>query len=214
MIEFIAATYNEENEILDLLHHVYPYVDSINIVDDVSTDSTVAILRELAENKKKIFYSIMPEHSGLPETVKRQALKMCKPDSWIIMLDADERFAPDVLPKIISFINSSESKKYTHINFDLIEFMDDLPQRLFIKCRVFRNGFVTFSDKIHEDEVFKGKGISLNWRVVHRKTTSKQVQRELEYVRTYAKLLDAGQLEPDRYAELLENHYYIKQPHG
>lgn len=45
MLSFIAAVYNEEKEVSDLVHHVAPFVSGIYIADDGSTDDTFEILQ-------------------------------------------------------------------------------------------------------------------------------------------------------------------------
>ncbi len=223
MIEFIAATYNEEAELDDLINHVLPYVDKIHIMDDVSTDGTVDILQQLWEElnselgtwEEPFFtWHQMLEHTGLPETVKHMALQMCQPDSWVIMLDCDERFPDGTLQDIVAFVNSPKAEAVTHVWFELEEYIDGINTRGFLKSRLFKAEAASFSDSIHVSEGFFGQGVNMGWQVIHRKTSDKQVRRELEYIQTYKKLLDSGKISADRYNELMRNHYFVKVPHG
>src|SRR6202008_2306519 len=136
MLSFIAAVYNEEEEIGELLQHIQSVVDVIRIVDDGSTDATPIILgnadfmfkerhvNSIGPTKTWDFKAVTIEHTGLPETVKNEALKMVPDGSWVLMLDADERFADGVLEAIDSFLNSSESEKVDYVYFRQVEVID------------------------------------------------------------------------------------------
>ena len=218
MIEFIGALYNESDELGSLIQHIKPYVDKIHFVNDGSTDDTLHWLRQWAYilddgSTCPLDYKTI-EHTGLPETVKAKALSMCQPDSWVIMLDADERFAVGTLEQIVKFINSEESKDVTHVWFTLFEYIDGIQTKVFQKCRLFRAYAAHFSERVHEDDLFDGSGANFDWIVIHRKSSSKQVARELEYLETYRKLLDTGAINQDRVNDLVSNHYFVKVPHG
>lgn len=209
MIEFIAAVYNEENNIASLIDHVYPFVDRFIFVDDGSTDTTGFQIGSRSPLVSDILYKRII-HTGLPETVKAHALELAHEDSWIIMLDADERFAPGVLYKIQDFINSEESKKYTHIWFNLEEAIDGKITRNFIKCRVFRKSAAVFSDSIHIADSFSGNGFNGDWTVLHYKTSAKQIMREKEYIDTYDRLVAENKITSQKRNELKAMHYFIK----
>lgn len=208
-ISFICATYNEEDEIVDLLHHVQDDVGYIYIVDDGSTDKTVEILAGHKSWYKMLDYKVI-EHTGLPETVKNEALKMVPDGSWVIMLDADERFKTP-LSEIRGWIESPASKEVDYVYFDQYEIIDGNHVRTFQKCKVFRKESITFPlDNIHADDQFSGKGAYFGWVVYHRKSTYKQIEREEQYVQTYKNLLKEGKIDEGRYKWLLGLHHYIK----
>lgn len=214
MLEFIGAVYNEASEIASLVGHISPFVDRINFVDDGSTDSTGEWL-DLAylHGDINLHYKTI-EHTGLPETVKAEALKMCADDSWVIMLDADERFAPGVLPSIRDFYNSSQADEYDYVYFRQLESIDGVVVREFQKSKLFRKSAITFPlENIHADDHFEGRGLyKENWVVHHRKTTDKQITREIEYLATYKKLLAEGKIDEGRYQWLVNLHHYVR-PH-
>jgi glycosyltransferase involved in cell wall biosynthesis len=207
MISFIAALYNEEDEIDDLVAHVEPYVDGLYFCDDGSTDLTMVLL-QTHPHIDKFSLAILP-HTGLPETVKNEALKMVPDGSWVIMLDADERFKTP-LSEIVEWIKSPASEEVDYIYFDQYEIIDGKHVRTFQKCKVFRKESITFSTGIHEDDRFEGRGAYFGWLVYHRKSTYKQILREEQYIETYKKLLAEGKIDEGRYKWLVGLHHYVK----
>ena len=211
MLSFIAAVYNEEKEIIDLLYSIEEYVDHVCIVDDESTDSTLELLKAYSKNVIPIGWKQI-DHIGLPETVKNEALKMVPQNSWVLMLDADERISPEHLREIRAWVDSEESDKWSYVYFDQYEIIDDQHVRTFQKCKLFRKESVTFPlNNIHADDQFTGEGFHHPyWSVLHRKTTYKQVQREQEYLETYKKLLDEGKIDEGRYKWLCGLHHFVR----
>ena len=206
MLNFIAAVYNEEKEISGLLNHIYDYVDGIYIVDDESSDETPNLLAQYEDEYPKISWKTIP-HTGLPETVKNEALSMVPDNSWVLMLDADERFADGVLDKV-----KAELKSYipwTHYYFQQLEIIEGQHVRTFQKSKLFRKEAIRFPSGIHEDDQFEGQGLyKPNWIVYHRKTWDKQKQRESEYLTTYDKLLEEGKIDEGRRQWLRGLHYF------
>ena len=214
-LEFLGALYNEEHEIADLIGHVAPYVDKFNFVDDGSTDRTTDIL-DVYGSIYKIDYRIIG-HSGLPETVKNEALRLVSDGSWVLMLDADERFAPGVLDQIKVWISDGMnvhgiSDEITHVYFRQIEVIDGIAVREFQKAKLFKKESIHFPlNNIHMDDRFDGDGLFKDdWIVYHRKTTNKQVQRETEYLQTYRALLLDGHIDEGRYSWLTNLHHFVK----
>lgn len=209
MLEFMAALYNEAGQVQDLLRHVRRYVDRYVLVDDGSTDGTGFLAGLILSETADTHYEYI-EHTGLPETVKAKALENVHPDSWVIMLDADERFGSLVLPSIVKFVTSTASKDITHVWFTLQEFIDGQHTRTFQKCRLFRASAAHFSTSVHEDDTFTGQGAFFGWTVIHNKTKEKQMMREAEYIRTYTRLINEGKMTPERAVELKGMHYFVK----
>lgn len=211
MLSFIAALYNEEAEIGDLINHVHPYVDSMYFADDGSKDQTLPII---AGGRNAMGFPIdyaSLRHTGLPETVKSKALGLVPNGSWVLMLDADERFAPGVLDEIKEWLETPEAEDVTHVYFTQVEIIDGVPVRHFQKSKLFRKAAVSFSEGIHEDDQFTGPGIyKEDWIVLHRKSSDKQKMREKEYLETYKKLLLDGKIDTGRYHWLRNLHHYEK----
>lgn len=212
MLYFIAAIYNEQDEIDTLLTHVFDYVDGYRIVDDGSTDSTVAYLEGAfyspwTDPYPDFQYKTIP-HTGLPETVKQMAVDWVPDGAWVLMLDADERLRPETLIEIKKFTSNPTDLDYVY--FQQLEIIDGQHVRTFQKCKLFRKEAVSFPlDNIHADDQFTGNGeYKPDWVVFHRKTSDKQRLREKEYLGTYRKLLDDGKIDKGRYEWLIGLHHY------
>lgn len=213
MFYFICATYNEESEIIDLLHHVtdHPFNEGVCVVDDGSSDLTAALLRGFSQTVCPIRFKVI-EHTGLPETVKNHAKEMVPDGAWILMLDADERLSDDAQAGIEDFFASGEADAYDYVYFSQYEIIDGVQVRSFQKCKLFRKESVTFPlNNIHADDQFEGRGtFKEDWIVFHRKSTYKQIKREGEYLDTYKKLLEDGYIDEGRYQWLRALHHYVK----
>lgn len=213
-IAFISAVYNEIKEIDDLINHVSPYVDKICIVDDGSTDGTWEYLQEAWITSQKMGIYQIP-HSGLPETVKDEALGLVEDETeWVLMLDADERFITPI-SEIVEWTKAPSAKEVDYVYFDQYEIIDGEHVRTFQKCKLFRKGAIKFPlNDIHKDDELIGQGAYFGWKVAHRKGSYKQIQRELEYLRTYDKLFEEGHIDEGRRNWLRNLHHYVKEPHG
>lgn len=194
-LEFISAVYNEEAEIDDLISHVLPYVDAIHIVDDVSTDSTVDRLAKWWNrfSGEGFDWHQMDEHTGLCEVVRIKALELCDDDSWVLMLDADERFAPGVLEAVRAFLETVPDN-VTHVWFGQHEFIDGIKVAEFAKVKLFRKSAAHFPEVIHRDPQFDGDSANFGGIVIHRKSHEKQIMRETQYLDTYEKLFEEGKV--------------------
>lgn len=211
MIEFISTLYNESAEVEDLVVHIYPLVDKLNIIDDGSTDDTARKLEEFGILSYKVNFKTI-EHTGLCELGRIEALKMCQDDSWIIMLDADERFTEDTFDKLEEFFKNPGD--ITHIFFSQKEFIDGKLMAEFAKVKVFKKSVAHLPEIIHRDPQFDGEPTNIGGTVIHRKTSNKQVMRELEYLQTYDNLLDAGKVTQSDVDWFKGMHHYVRDRHG
>lgn len=214
MITFLTAVYNEQDEIVDLLRSVSPFVDNYAIVDDGSTDTTAHLLQSFFSGFEDESNFKTIDHTGLPETVKNEALSLVADGSWVLMLDADERLDTNTLIDIQNWVKSADDS-IDYVYLKQVEVIDDVPVREFQKCKLFRKESVRFPlNNIHADDQFVGNGTyKPDWVVVHRKTSTKQIVRETEYLQTYKKLLDEGKIDEGRYQWLVNLHHYVR-PHG
>lgn len=214
MIYFIAALYNEEDEIGSLVDSVSHLVKGYRFVDDGSTDKTALMLAEIKDwdfQHGDFEFKTIP-HTGLPETVKNEALQMVPDGAWVLMLDADERLSDDAQGGIEAFFASGEADAYDYVYFDQYEIIDGEHVRTFQKAKLFRKESIQFPlNDIHADDQFTGRGThKSDWVVFHRKSTYKQIRREEEYLQTYKQLLADGSIDQGRYEWLRNLHHFVK----
>jgi glycosyltransferase involved in cell wall biosynthesis len=75
----------------------------IIVVDDASTDSTAKVVGELATRDRRIRYNRMAANLG-PASSRNRGLEMARGD-WIALLDSDDRFHPQRLERLLSFVD-------------------------------------------------------------------------------------------------------------
>lgn len=142
-ISAIVNTYNEEENIQKCLDSL-TWVDEIVVVDMYSSDKTVEICKTYTD-KVHFFKNV-----GYVEPARNFGINNADGE-WIIILDADERIPEGLRKKIIEMVEKDE--------FDYIV----LPWKSFIfgkwiqytgwnyesHIRLFRKGYVTWSDEVH-----------------------------------------------------------------
>lgn len=212
MIEFISAVYNESAEIDDLVQHVYPFVDRINIVDDGSTDDTALKLNMHVLSDDKTTYKTI-EHTGLCEVARIHALEMCADDSWVVMLDADERFESPSLSQIVDFVKEAPDH-ITHVYFGQKEYIDGVQVAEFAKVKLFKKSAAHLPEVIHRDPSFEGEPYNFGGYVIHRKSREKQIMREMQYIDTYEKLFEEGKVTRSDVNWFKSMHHYVRDRHG
>ncbi|MGL5082023.1 MAG: tetratricopeptide repeat protein [Microcoleaceae cyanobacterium] len=84
---------NEESNLLQCLESVKPLVDEIVVLDTGSTDRTIQIARELGSN----VYEFTWCHDF---AVARNVALSYATQDWVLVLDADERLAPEIIPTV------------------------------------------------------------------------------------------------------------------
>jgi (heptosyl)LPS beta-1,4-glucosyltransferase len=91
-LSVVVITKNEERNIEDCLNSVYGWADEIVVVDDQSTDKTVALAEKFAG---KIYHRRM-DNEG---THRNWAYAQAK-NEWVLSLDADEMVSPELREEI------------------------------------------------------------------------------------------------------------------
>ena len=218
-LAFLVATYNEEAEILDLLSSVRPYVDTIVVSDDGSTDSTL----DLVIGSRLADIVVMGPHVASCEETSLSGLQRVTED-WTLILDADERIDAEGLARIRDWVDldthiitasgvmepSAFSTEYTHLYFSQDEYIDGNLTRSFAKIKLVRTKMLHLPVTIHGDIACDGEPINLGIKVNHRKTSQKQIMREMEYLEAYEQKIKEGKMTRDHADWATGFHYYVR----
>lgn len=212
-LALLVAVYNEQEEILDLLQSVRPFVDTIIVSDDGSTDTTIS--RVVKSGLADVI--VLGEHLASCEETRIRGFKRVIED-WVLILDADERIDAEGMQKIVEFINTpvdnvGEENEITHVYFTQKEYIDGALMRDFAKIKLAKPFFLHLPSGIHDDISCSGEPTNIGVEVVHRKSWSKQIMRETEYLAAYQRKIKEGKMTPERAAQVSGWHYVVK-PHG
>jgi glycosyltransferase involved in cell wall biosynthesis len=102
-VSIIIAAYNAANFISETIESIlaqsYSNWEAI-FVDDHSTDSTAAIVKDYAEQDSRIRYQLALRHAGRPSTNRNIGIQMASGD-FITFMDADDVYLPNGLEVLI-----------------------------------------------------------------------------------------------------------------
>ena len=122
------------------------------IVDDGSTDGSVAIAQDLAAADRRVLLHRM-ERNGGPAAARNQGLELAR-GRFVAILDSDDLYHPDRLKRLVTICDAVEADM---IADDLIIFDDKdstLPAGFFGGSRAKRGGWVTLSDYFRESILY------------------------------------------------------------
>jgi glycosyltransferase involved in cell wall biosynthesis len=161
MLSVAILTHNEEENIRDCLESV-KWVDEIVLVDEKSTDRTVAIA---AEYTKNIF---MVDHEAMFHKNKQIALKKCTGD-WIFQIDADERVTPELKNEILTLGEGTFSGYWVPRKSKIFgKFLEHTGWYPDYQVKLFRNGKGKYPCKsVHEMIEIEGEIGTLKSDLLH-----------------------------------------------
>lgn len=120
LVSIITPSYNAEEYIGETIESVlnqdYQNWEMI-IVDDISTDSTVDIIKKYAKKDKRIRYFILEEKGGA-SLARNKAIRESN-GKYIAFLDADDLWREDKLSKQVKFMEDN-NYDFTYHNYELI----------------------------------------------------------------------------------------------
>lgn len=121
LVSVIMPCYNMERFIADTINSVIhqTFADwELLIVDDASTDGTVAIVQSLAEQDDRINFSANSEHAGIAPT-RNSCIKKAK-GRFLAFLDADDIWHPEKLERQLHFMLDRHIG-FSYSSYDLID---------------------------------------------------------------------------------------------
>lgn len=116
LVSVIMGVYNKERFVAQSLKSVltqtYPNWELI-VVDDASTDKSLAVLRKILSNEPRSRIVERQENSGLPAVARNQALRMAK-GKYVAFLDADDCWKPGKLAAQLAYMETHPEFPLTH----------------------------------------------------------------------------------------------------
>ncbi len=155
-ISVVVNTLNEEKNLGRALSSVKNIADEIVVVDMNSTDRTLEVAKEFGA---RIFKH---ERTGYVEPARNYAISKAN-NEWILILDADEE-VPDSLSQKIKSIVENPQADYFRIPRKNIIFGKWIKHSRWwpdYNIRLFRKGYVSWSEIIHSVPTTKGVGLDL-----------------------------------------------------
>lgn len=110
-VDVIIPTFNSQEFLLEALNSCFKQTHPVNeviIVDDGSSESSIAYLRELEAEFPKLRI-IRNTHTGLPGIGRQIGIKASDAE-WIAFLDSDDYWAPEKIEKQIRSADSTNSR--------------------------------------------------------------------------------------------------------
>ena len=121
LVSIITPCYNSEKYISETIDSVvnqtYKHWELI-IVDDISTDNSVEIIKKYSLKDSRIKYFILEEKGGA-SIARNKAIREAT-GTYIAFLDADDIWKPNKLEKQIQFMEKN-NYDFTYHNYELID---------------------------------------------------------------------------------------------
>jgi len=119
-VSIAMCTYNGANYLESQIESIYNqrFRDfELIVVDDLSTDSTVEILRRYA-NLDTFTYFVNPSNLGSTKNFEK-AIRLCRGEI-IVLADQDDIWAPDKLDRLVTVLDSGPSVGYVFSNANIV----------------------------------------------------------------------------------------------
>lgn len=152
----VVNTLNEEKDLPLAIASVKNLANEIVVVDMESTDDTVKLSKSLGAkvfSHKRLSYVEPARNFGVSKAT----------NDWVLILDVDEQVPLSLVIKIKEIVNNPEADYYRipRKNIILGKWMKHSRWWPDYNIRLFKKGFVVWSEEIHKVPVTKGKGADL-----------------------------------------------------
>lgn len=121
LVSVIMPCYNMERFVTDTIRSVMhqTFADwELLVVDDASTDGTVALVQTLAEQDDRIVFSVNPKHAGIAPT-RNSCIQKAK-GRFFAFLDADDIWHPEKLEQQLEFMLDRHIG-FSYTAYDLVD---------------------------------------------------------------------------------------------
>lgn len=113
-------TMNEASDLIPNLESILPFVDSLTVTDNGSSDLTYFYLKNWAKNEPKLRVFMYRWEDDFPKSRNnyiKHVSEIANLGDWVLTFDADEYFSITALEKLTSAINMAENKGLNMIGF-------------------------------------------------------------------------------------------------
>lgn len=128
-----CMTMNEASDLILNLESILPYVDSMTVVDNGSSDLTIFYLRNWAKNEPKLRLFLHSWEDDFPKARNnyvKHVSEIASTGDWLLTFDADEYFDTVALEKMRSAINLAEKNDKNMIGFQCRSVTLEGPKRV------------------------------------------------------------------------------------
>ncbi|SES35672.1 glycosyltransferase family 2 protein [Salisediminibacterium halotolerans] len=135
-VSIITPAYNAERNIAETIASVQTQTYSdweIIIVDDQSTDKTVAVIKEMQQKDSRIRLEILETNSG-PAVARNKAISLAR-GRYIAFLDSDDQWLPEKLTKQLQFMAERDAA-FSYTDYYLLnddQTLSENPEKLLDK---------------------------------------------------------------------------------
>ena len=165
----IILTKNEEKNLGECLSSIKGFAERAVVVDCGSTDRTVEIAKEHGADVlvHDFTYSAAQFNWGIDHANITT--------DWILRLDADERFTPELIAETESILNSSDAKDgdLNGITMEAVFYFLGKPIRHGVKCKrkmmLFKRGIGRIEDRKRDAHsiISEGRNVSVKEKFLH-----------------------------------------------
>jgi len=193
-ISAVINTFNEENNLKRAMVSLKDWVDEIVVCDMYSTDNTVKVAKNLGA--KVYFY----KYSGFVEPARNFAISKTSHE-WVLILDADEEIPNELANEIKKMLEKGINSDFVEIPRKNIIFGKWMKASMWwpdYQIRLFKKGYVEWSEKIHRPPKTSGQDLRLSpdesYAILHHnyQSISQFIDRMNRYTDIEAKQLFKG----------------------
>lgn len=182
MLSVVINTFNEEENLPRAITSIKKLADEIVVVDMESIDKTVEVAKKLGA---KIFTH---KKVGYVEPARNFAISKATGD-WVLILDADEEVPQSLAKKIEETLKNPEGDYFRIPRMNIIfgKWMEHTRWWPDYNIRLFKKGYVVWTEEIHKVPITKGKGVNFpekeEFAIVHNnyKNIDEYLSRMIRY---------------------------------
>lgn len=110
MICCVIPAYKARNTVCDVVYSLFPYVDTVVVVDDACPQTSGRIVKEQFANDRRVVVLERDKNGGVGAAVKTGlAYCLAAGARYVVKVDADGQMDPAYIPQLIDVLQSDES---------------------------------------------------------------------------------------------------------